>query len=297
MNRFLSIGECMVEMAPAEGGGYAMGFAGDTFNTAWYVRRCLPPGVEVAYLSAVGDDAISHRMTAFIREAGIVPELAVRPDRTVGLYLISLDAGERSFSYWRDTSAARDLARDLDALARLVGGDMAFFSGITLAILPDEGRRALLGQLAQARARGVRIAFDTNLRPKLWSGPDEMRDWVGQAAGVADIALPSFDDEAAHFDDADPAATARRYATAGAECVVVKNGAGPVTIHHDGVVTEVTPEPVTHVVDTTAAGDSFDAGFLSALVGGASPGKAAQAGCQLSAAVIGARGALVDVTP
>lgn len=297
MNRFLSIGECMVEMAPAEGGGYAMGFAGDTFNTAWYVRRCLPPGVEVAYLSAVGDDAISHRMTAFIREAGIVPELAVRPDRTVGLYLISLDAGERSFSYWRDTSAARDLARNLDALAELARGDMAFFSGITLAILPDEGRRALLGQLAQARARGVRIAFDTNLRPKLWSGPDEMRDWVGQAAGVADIALPSFDDEAAHFGDADPAATARRYAIAGAECVVVKNGAGPVTIYHDGVVTEVTPEPVTHVVDTTAAGDSFDAGFLSALVGGASPDEAAQAGCQLSAAVIGARGALVDVTP
>jgi len=116
MNRFLAIGECMIEMSVAGDGLYRMGFAGDTFNTAWYLRRLLPPGVEVAYLSAVGDDAPSRRMEGFMRDAGLVPELAVREGGAVGLYMISLKDGERSFSYWRANSAARSLADDLDAL-------------------------------------------------------------------------------------------------------------------------------------------------------------------------------------
>jgi len=83
VQRFLTIGECMVEMAPAEGGLYAMGFAGDTFNTAWYVRRLAEERVEVSYLSAIGTDPISARMEAFMREAGIVPRLEARTDSTV----------------------------------------------------------------------------------------------------------------------------------------------------------------------------------------------------------------------
>ena len=45
-SRFLSIGECMIEMALQEDGRYAMGYAGDTFNTAWYARRVAGPEIE-----------------------------------------------------------------------------------------------------------------------------------------------------------------------------------------------------------------------------------------------------------
>ncbi|MEC7668386.1 MAG: sugar kinase [Pseudomonadota bacterium] len=292
----LAIGECMVEMAPTGDGHYAMGFAGDTFNTAWYLRKLAGDDLNVSYFSAVGDDAASAQMTAFMQDAGVTPELRVIPGASVGLYMISLKDGERSFSYWRSASAARQMADGLSELPNLKAGDVAFFSGITLAILPVEGRETLLSVLAKARAGGVRIVFDPNLRPRLWASDQEMCDWIMRGAAVADIALPSFEDEATYFNDADKAATAKRYADAGVTLSIVKDGADTVLIDAAGEPPETaTPLNVIQVVDTTAAGDSFNAGFLSGLMSGQSNANAVRAGCELAAQVVGKRGALVDL--
>jgi 2-dehydro-3-deoxygluconokinase len=292
---FLSVGECMVELAPQPGGLYAMGFAGDTFNTAWYARRCLPETWRVAYLSAVGQDAVSQAMLAFMEGAGIDTTHVVRlPDRTVGLYLISLQNGERSFAYWRGQSAARMLASDQDRLARaLLGVRVAYLSGITLAILDATDRARLLTALAAAQAVGTTVVFDPNLRPRLWPDVPAMRAAIMAGAGVADIVLPSHEDEATHFGDADPAATAARYAGAGAGLVVVKNGAAEMMALSGGQVHCLTPPPVPQVTDTTAAGDSFNAGFLAAWLAGAALPEAMARGAAVAAHVIGARGALV----
>ncbi|MCI5041860.1 MAG: PfkB family carbohydrate kinase, partial [Donghicola eburneus] len=60
--RFLAIGECMAEMSSSnKEGDFRLGFAGDTYNTAWYLAR-LRPDFEVSYFTAVGDDDISYRM-------------------------------------------------------------------------------------------------------------------------------------------------------------------------------------------------------------------------------------------
>ncbi|SFB00972.1 2-keto-3-deoxygluconate kinase [Poseidonocella pacifica] len=292
--QFLSIGECMIEMAPRADGSYSMGFAGDTFNTAWYARRVAGPDLEIGYLSAVGDDGPSQEMTTFMREAGVRPELAVRPGRAVGLYMISLIEGERSFSYWRSTSAATTLADDLDRLPGLGAGDMAFFSGITLAILPESGREKLLAALAKARAEGVTVAFDPNLRPRLWSGTEDMCRWIMRGAEVADIALPSYEDEGAHFGDADKAATGARYLSAGAQLVIVKDGPLPVLLVTPEAENLVETVPAEQVVDTTAAGDSFNARFLVGVLSGETATVAAAQACGLSRQVIGAHGALVE---
>lgn len=293
MTRFLAIGECMIEMAPTEVGTYAMNFAGDTFNTAWYARKLAGPEVEIAYLSAVGDDDPSRQMTAFMEAAGVVPRLAVRPGGTVGLYMVSLKNGERSFSYWRSTSAAKSLADDLTALPGLGAGDMAFFSGITLAILSDAARVKLLQVLAAARAAGVTIAFDPNLRPRLWRDGAEMCHWITEASKVADIALPSYEDEATWFGDASKLATAERYAATGARLVLAKDGGAPVLILNQGDTAEVAPKPVAQVVDSTAAGDSFNAGFLMGLISGMTAEDATRQACDLAAEVVTKRGALV----
>lgn len=293
--RIICVGEAMVEMAPsAAAGDYRMGFAGDTLNTAWYVRRALAGDWAVEYLTAVGQDAVSDRLVGFIADAGVgTGHIARIAGRTVGLYLIELKDGERSFAYWRGQSAARLLAQDTGHLADAFdGAGIVYLSGITLAVLEGSGRANLYAALAEARAAGARVVFDPNLRPRLWADDATMCRVVMEAAALSDVVLPSHEDEATFFGDADVRATADRYADAGAGLVVVKNGGGEMLTRDGADYATHAPEVVARVVDTTAAGDSFNAGFLAAWVAGGDVAAAVRAGARLAAQVIGQRGAL-----
>ncbi|HMP57243.1 MAG TPA: PfkB family carbohydrate kinase [Novosphingobium sp.] len=164
----LSIGEAMVELSTAgQPELWRLGIAGDTLNTAWYLRRQLPLDWQVAYFSRVGLGEFSQKMIDFLNAEGIdTAHIGRDPQREIALYAISLKDGERSFTYWRDTSAARGLADDPEALAQaLQGVGIAYFSGITLGILPEAGRAALLAALQTARRAGTPGVFDPNLRP------------------------------------------------------------------------------------------------------------------------------------
>ncbi|MEL6689006.1 MAG: sugar kinase [Pseudomonadota bacterium] len=293
--RFLAIGECMAELAPATADReYRLGFAGDTFNTAWYLRQ-LAPEVPVGFFSGVGKDQISADLRSFMNDAGIdTSSLLEVPDRTLGLYMISLVDGERSFAYWRGQSAARCLADDEAALeAAVAGADFVFFSGITLGILDAAARERFFAKLAAARAAGATIAFDPNLRPRLWASTDEMTTAIMDGAVVSDVVLPSYEDEADWFGDASPSATADRYANAGATTIVVKNGAAAVEYLADGERGQVAVKALSSVVDTTAAGDSFNAGVFAGLAKGDSLPEAIAQGCALARHVVQGKGALV----
>lgn len=295
--RFLSIGECMAELAPASvSGHFSLGFAGDTFNTAWFLAR-LRPEASVAFFTGAGTDKISDQMRAAFTAGGIQTDyVQTIPERTVGLYLISLENGERSFSYWRGESAARRLADDPDALSHAMeNSDTIYFSGITLAILDAPGRATLLAAMRTAREAGKTIAFDPNLRPRLWTNEAEMTSTIMEGATVADIVLPSFEDEADHFGDADPQATAERYLGAGATTVVVKNGEGDVFYVENGDTGIVPVTAISEVVDTTAAGDSFNAGVFAGLASGNTLPDAIALACRLSGLVVQGKGALVPV--
>ena len=209
--RIVCIGEAMAELAPVEDGLYRLGFAGDTLNTAWYLRALLAPEWHVAFASALGDDPVSGGLAAFVAGAGIGTEgLMIRPGLACGLYLIRLVEGDRQFAYWRGQSAARTLARDAGELAGAIGpADWLHLSGITLAILPPEDRTRLLAEVARRRAAGARVSFDPNYRPRLWETPEAARDWTARAAALSDLAFPSVSDEAALWGDADPGAAAR----------------------------------------------------------------------------------------
>lgn len=297
MGRIVSIGECMGELSETGTPGLlSMGFAGDTLNTAWYLRGMLGSDWQIDYLTAVGTDTLSQRLVDFLVTEGIgTQHIRLLAEKTIGLYHISLRDGERSFTYWRNDSAARRLASDPAAVAAaLQDADVAYWSGITLAILPAGDRVALLDILSQFAGRGGQVVFDPNLRPRLWDNPDSMRGWIHRAAAVSSLCLPSFDDEAAHFGDASPADTVARYRDQGTSRVVVKNGPGDVTIADAmGRLETVSVPSAQIVVDTTAAGDSFNAGYLAAELVGASMADAAAAGAALARKVIGARGALV----
>lgn len=286
----------MVELSQAGEGLLRKGFAGDTFNTAWYARACLPAEWTVDYLTALGDDPLSSEMLAFMKEAGIGTDAIRRiAGRTPGLYLITLKNGERTFSYWRDTAAARRLADDGDHLRRWVDmSDIIYFSGITLGILAPEAVDTLLSELRRAKAAGKRVAFDPNIRPRLWADRDVMLKTITDGARAATLVLPSFDDETTHFGDASIEATIARYHGLGVEGVVVKNGEHGVTLSFDGQTSFAPAVAAAEVVDTTSAGDSFNGGFLSRLVRGTPPQEAAAFGAAVASAVVGHHGALIS---
>lgn len=287
-NRLVAIGEAMVEMAPVDGASYRRGFAGDTFNTAWHLCRTLGRRATTCFASRIGSDSLSDEFAATLSAGGLdCYALSRDPDRSMGLYLIELDGVERSFHYWRDHSAARKLADDPKWLAEVVeGAGLIHLSGITVAILPPEGRKRLLAALAVARAGGTVVSFDPNIRPRLWSSMDEIRDTIPQFLEVTDIALPSFDDERMVWNDADPAAVLARMGQLGVAEVVVKNGAGSVALRSDGRDSSLPTPAVDGIRDTTGAGDAFNAGYLAARYLGHKPQAAVAHGQEISAAVI-----------
>jgi 2-dehydro-3-deoxygluconokinase len=295
MPRFVSVGECMIEMSGGEDGNYRLGYAGDTLNTAWYARARLPADWDVDYVTALGDDMYSQRMVEFLAGNGIgIGHIQKIANRRPGLYLIHQHEGDRHFTYWRGQSAAKAMADDPEALIDALGGaNIVYFSGISMAILAPRARGRLMKAIHLAREGGARVVFDPNERPALWTSPRVMGSTITAAAIIADVVLPTFPDEQALFGDASPEAVAQRYMDWGAEEVVVKNGAEPAFVASREAQGFVAPKPGAKSVDPTGAGDSFNGAYLAARAAGASPLEAAEKAHATAAVVIGHKGALV----
>lgn len=302
MKRIACIGECMIELfedAASGPGTMRRTWGGDTLNTAVYMARELA-GVDarVHYVTVLGDDPYSAEMLEGWAAEGIDTSLTeCLPGALPGLYMIRVDErGEREFLYWRDRAAARQLFTTEAAdhtLAALVEFDWIYFSGITLAILSATGRERLMEHCRMVRERGGQVAFDTNYRPRLWPDGEEARAVIDRAWRHASVALPTFDDEAALFGDDSPEVTVQRLREEGCIEIAVKCGGAPCFLATDDNVTEIPAEPVSTVVDSTAAGDSFNAAYIAARVRGASPAEAVKAGHALASRVIGHRGAII----
>jgi 2-dehydro-3-deoxygluconokinase len=291
--RIVCCGEGMVELSGARGQGreqWQLGHGGDTLNTAIHLARA---GHDVALLTALGTDPFSDRLRQAWASEGLDTSLVLtHPSRKPGLYAIVTDeAGERSFAYWRETSAARAMfalpASD-EARARASEAQLLFFSLITLAILPPEGRESLLALARKVRANGGLVAFDGNYRPGLWSGPEQAPAARDEAIAVSQIGLPTLEDEQ-KLGGAEAAGVAAHWQKLGCDETIVKLGADGCLLP-DGTL--VAPDQVLAPVDTSGAGDAFNAGYLGARLLGEDIADAARAGHALAGWTIMRSGAI-----
>lgn len=292
------IGEAMIELSssPEAPESADVGVAGDTLNTAIYLARQAGEDAKVSYVTALGDDPFSDRMIRFMEGEGVDAGAVRRlPDRLPGLYAISTDAdGERSFYYWRSEAAARSMFDGPDFSA-LDGFDVLYLSAISLAILPADIRAALIARLGALRGQGVQVAFDSNWRPRLWDSVQAARDAVMAMWAISDIALPSVDDEMALFGDASEDACLARIAAVCPGRGALKRGpSGPRAINTEAGAGAFAPAP--RMIDSTAAGDSFNGGFLAAHLAGRGIDAAMQAGHACAAAVVQHRGAIIPLS-
>lgn len=279
--RITLIGEGMVELSQRPDGGWSLGYGGDMLNCAIHLARL---GCKSAFASALGSDIVSKQLRKDWRDEGLdVSAVLTDESHQPGLYAISLDEhGERSFVYWRGQSAARRMFALNDSgriRTAALDGDWLCFSLITLAILPEEGRTALLGLAREMRARGGRVAFDGNYRAGLWDSAGAAADVRNAAIACADIGLPTLDDERALSGSAHAAAVAEHWAKLGCNEVVVKLGADGCYLS-DGQY--IAPPEQLKPTDTSGAGDAFDAGYLGARLRGLSTAEAAPFGHRLA---------------
>ena len=297
--KIVCIGEAMVELSLGNGDDISLGFAGDTLNTAIYLKRLFGNAAQVSCCTVLGGDPLSDRLVKFIESESIDTSTISRSEqRGVGIYSISTDAnGERSFNYWRDSSAARTLFTDGDFSA-LDDFDVVYFSAITLAILPDEIRSRLLEKLATLRKESnTTVVFDSNYRPALWESKSSAKKIIDSAWSITDIALPSVDDELAIFEEANEAAVLTRFNSYDVASGALKRGAaGPLPL---GKNTQdhanINYPTIDKVVDSTAAGDSFNAGFLHTWLSESDHSAALLTGHNCAATVIGYAGAIVPI--
>lgn len=298
--RIALFGECMIELRGQMFGPMQQYFGGDTLNTAVYLARLVKDsGIEVAYATQLGTDAYSQGMLQAWQAEGIDTALVARAaGRMPGLYTIQVDEhGERTFYYWRDSSAARQYfeaaASPLeDQLERF---DALYFSGISLAVLDAPGRERLLACAARLRGRGGRVYFDNNYRARLWSDSQaEVQRWFDRAFGGCDLSLITLEDHQALYGIADAQAAIEHALSLAPPEVAIKRGAEPTLVRQaDGRRFSVPVYPVAKVVDTTGAGDSFAAGYLAARLQGQSPEVAARSGSRMASIVIQHAGAIV----
>jgi len=298
-DRAVCVGEVLIELARGADGRFALSCGGDTFNTAVYLARAGIAGLEVAFASAVGDDPYSESIMALTAAEAVSAHLVLRvPGRLPGLCLIEKgSAGERSFRYWREGAPARDLFELPDWMRiaeSLLSARIIYFSGITLSLYSNIGLGRFLAVLEAARKRGVTVAFDGNFRPRAWKGDlTRTRTVFVEALKRVDIALPTYDDEAVLWGDPSPEATVTRLQAFGIGEIVIKNGPNSALVAAAGAQQFVPVPEVVVPVDTTAAGDGFNAGYLAARLGGGKPAEAASAAHRLAGHVIRHPGALL----
>jgi 2-dehydro-3-deoxygluconokinase len=262
----LALGEPMVEFnQTGEGAGrmYLQGFGGDTSNAAIAAAR---QGASVGYISAVGDDVYGHMLRELWDREG-VDHSEVRTDAQgfTAVYFVTHDASGHHFSFFRRGSAASRMTPAQLPAQRIAQARVLHLSGISAAI-SDSACDTCFAAVEIAKAAGVKVCFDTNLRLKLWPlsrARAVMREMIRQS----DICLPSYDDVAAISGLKDADALLDWCLDLGAGVVALKLGAEGALLSDGKIRLRIPPHPC-KVVDATGAGDTFGGALLARLVAG-----------------------------
>lgn len=274
----ISLGEPMLEFSAIAVGrladvpAFQRGWGGDTSNFAVAAARL---GARVGYVTRLGNDEFGRCFLDLWRREGIdVSRVAVDPDGFTGIYFISLLAdGGHDFTYYRSGSAASRLRpQDLD-LEFVAAARLLHVSGITQAI-SRSACDASFAAMEAAHKAGRLVSYDPNVRLKLWSR-DTARAIVDYTFGLADIVLPSLEEASWILGRDRPESIVDALLEKGARIVALKLGADGCIVgsRQDGIL-QVAGFQVP-VVETTGAGDAFDAAFALGILQGQAPRDAA----------------------
>jgi 2-dehydro-3-deoxygluconokinase len=282
----VALGEAMIEFNEARSADartWLQGEGGDTSNAIIAAARL---GARTAYVTRVGDDAFGRRLLGLWRDENVcVDGVGIDPAHPTGVYFVSHGAHGHEFSYLRHGSAASAMTPASLPAGVLRATRVLHLSGISQAI-STPACDACFAAIEIARNAGARIAFDTNLRLKLWPLA-RAKAVIFATLRLADWALPSHDDAKLLFDEDDPERIVAACHELGARVVVLKLGRDGCLVS-DGERRERIEGRRVASVDATGAGDCFDGAFEARIVAGDDPFTAARyANCAAAIATTG----------
>ncbi len=271
---------------------FTKSFGGDAVNCAIAAARL---GSRVGWITKLGDDPFADFLeTSWRRERLEISQVRLKKGFN-GVYFIALDKrGERQFTYFRQGSAASTLQPCDISEKYLNQSKMVYATGISQAISPT-GRATVRKAFQLAKRNDLLVAFDPNLRLKLW--PIHAARWaLGEVLPYVNIALPSApSDTVPLLGLSNPEAVVRFFWNHGTSIIAVKCGKRGVCVGAKGMIRWITARKNVRVVDTTGAGDAFNGAFLHGLTHGLDSFAAARLGQMTAELKLRGRGAIASL--
>lgn len=261
----VALGEPLYEFSqiPGEERRYLQGFGGDTMNAAIAAAR---QGARAAYVTRLGDDEFGRHFLALWRREGLdVSGVGLDREAHTGIYFITHGENGHVFSYLRAGSAASRM-RPEDLPLELIGSAKFFHTSAISQAISASACDSVFAAIEAARARGVKVSFDANLRLRLWPLA-RARAVISATVPLSDYFLPSLEDAQTLSGLERPEAILDWCLKLGARHVALKLGADGV-LASDRSRSERLPGHKVRAVDGTGAGDCFAGALLARLSAG-----------------------------
>ena len=285
----IGIGECLVEFNALGNGLYQLGYSGDVLNALSCAGRL---GLSTGLISAIGNDAFSEELRGILNSERIdLSQTPVLEGKANGVYFVHVnESGGPAYHFLRKDSAATETFV-LQPMSELIhyarSGSVLLLSSIPLAVMKERGK---IFDLLRAVKGETVICYDLNIRKALWNDSSELSSILDELAPLADALFVTDEDDEFLFGPRDGETAIRDYRARGFSHVIFRRGGEPTVVGYRGDIFEVPVPRVSNIVDTTGAGDAFNAGFIAAMLKGHPPYECTAMGNAAAASSIGSRG-------
>ena len=291
-----SIGEAMIEISNIKNSLYNQSFAGDTLNFCNYLDK---KKINAFFLSAIGKSEINQSLLDFVKSKNISTKYMKQINQfEVGLYLIkNKENGEKQFFYWRDESAAKQYFNNIDFLnlyKELKNFDYIYFSGITLSIIHISKLNNFIKLLKLLKRKKIKIVFDFNIRPTRWNKKN-LNNFLDSVLKFVDICFLSGEDMNYWKNKNNIKSYEQIVRKYKLKHSIFRKNAKFTYVFLNKTRYVFKNKLLKTVVDTSGAGDGFNAAYLSNFIVNNDPVLALKAGSSLGSKIVMKKGAIVDV--
>ena len=291
-----SIGEAMIEISNIKNSLYNQSFAGDTLNFCNYLDK---KKLNAFFLSAIGKSEINQSLLNFVKSKKISTKYIKQINQfEIGLYLIkNKDNGEKQFFYWRDESAAKQYFNNIDFLnlyKELKNFDYIYFSGITLSIIHISKLNNFIKLLKLLKSKKIKIVFDFNIRPSRWNKKN-LNIFLDSVLKFVDICFLSGEDMNYWKNKNNIKSYEQIVRKYKLKHSIFRKNAKFTYVFLNKTRYVFKNKLLKKVVDTSGAGDGFNAAYLSNFIVNNDPVLALKAGSSLGSKIVMKKGAIVDV--